>query len=96
MNIVKKKINLKLEALVGRRFNKTTLNAELTNIFGCKVNVSDTSTPDDELGDFNFLCGFDNKKLGIFGYVDIYFLKMRRKGHDGSNVYVTEVSIEFE
>jgi hypothetical protein len=85
-----------LKNLVGRRFNKETLEAKLSEIFGIKAKVEDISKDDDELSDFNYLTAFDNKDKGIYGYADIYFLPMRRTGFDGATFYVTEVGYEFE
>jgi hypothetical protein len=85
-----------LENLVGRRFNKETLEAKLSEIFGIEAKVEDISKDDDELSDFNYLTAFDNKDKGIYGYADIYFLPMRRTGFDGATFYVTEVGYEFE
>lgn len=89
-------IELALEDLVGQRFNKETLEAKLSEIFKKPITVEDTSKEDDELSDFNLLAGFDNEETEIFGYVDIYYLPMRREGFDGATWYVTEVAIEFE
>jgi hypothetical protein len=48
------------------------------------------------LADYNLLTLIDNKKTGVYAYVDIYYLKMRRKGFDDATIYITEVGIEFE
>jgi hypothetical protein len=85
-----------LEDLVGRRFNKETLEAKLSEIFGIEAKVEDISKDDDELSDFNYLTNFDIRAKGIYGYADIYFLPMRRTGFDGATFYVTEVGYEFE
>lgn len=88
-----------LEALVGKRFNKETLEAKLTELFEYPITLSDVSREDDELSDFNFLGGFDIKypnNVHLYGYFDVYFLKMRRAGWDDSDIYITEVAIEFE
>lgn len=89
-------IRVGLEDLVGARFNKESLEEKLTDIFGVPIVVEDISKEDDELADYNFLGGFDIPERELYGYFDIYFLKMRRPGFDGSDVYITEVAIEFE
>jgi hypothetical protein len=96
LTIPEKKIVKGLEALVGRRFNKASLEVELSKIFGHPATVEDISKEDDELADYNFLTNFDGDKTAIYGYADIYFLPMRREGFDGATFYVTEVSYEFE
>lgn len=89
-------IRVGLESLVGSRFNKESLEKELSEIFGTTIVVEDISKDDDELGDFNFIGSFDIPEKDLFGYFDIYFLKMRKPGFDGSDLYVTEIAIEFE
>ena len=91
-----KQIAKGLEALVGQRFNKASLEAELTRLFRQPTTVDDISKDDDELCDYNFLTGFDNEEKEIYGYADIYFLPMRKEGFDGACYYITEVSWEFE
>lgn len=89
-------IEVALEDLVGRRFNKETLEAKLSEIFGHPATVEDISKDDDELADFNLLSNLDNKEKDLYGYIDIYYLPMRREGFDGATWYITEVSYEFE
>ena len=89
-------LGIKLEDLVGRRFNKETLEAKLSEIFGQPITVEDISREDDELSDFNLLTEFGNADSELYGYVDIYYLPMRRAGFDEAVWYITEVSIEFE
>ena len=89
-------IRVGLESLVGSRFNKESLEKELTEIFGIEIVLEDISHDEDELGDYNFLGSFDIPERELYGYFDIYFLKMRRPGFDGADIYVTEVAIEFE
>lgn len=89
-------IRVQLEDLVGFRFNKKSLQKKLSEIFGAKIVLEDISNKEDELADYNFVGGFDIPEKGLYGYFDIYFLKMRRTGFDGSRIYVTEVAIEFE
>jgi hypothetical protein len=89
-------IHMALESLVFNRFNKESLEKELTEIFGVPIVVEDISREDDELADYNLLGSFDIPERELYGYFDIYFLKMRRPGFDGADIYVTEVAIEFE
>lgn len=88
-----------LEELVGKRFNKETLEAHLTEKFSYPITLEDISRDDDELADYNFIGNIDIKYpdgFHLFAYFDIYFLKMRRTGFDAADIYITEVSIEFE
>ena len=85
-----------LETLVGQRFNEETLNKRLSKIFEWDVKVEDTSKEDDELADYNFVFGFGDIDSELYGYGDIYFLKMRREGFDNTTFYVTEVNVDFE
>jgi len=89
-------IHVGLESLVGNRFNKESLEKELSEIFGTTIVVEDISRDDDELGDFNFIGSFDIPEKDLYGFFDVYFLKMRRPGFDDADIYVTEVAIEFE
>lgn len=89
-------IRTQLENLVHNRFTKETLEKQLTEIFGQTIVLEDISHDEDELGDFNFMGGFDVPEKDLYGYFDIYFLKMRRPGFDGADLYVTEVAIQFE
>jgi len=93
---LQKQVGQVLETLVGRRFNEETLNHRLTDIFQWDVKVEDTSKEDDELSDYNFVFGFGDIGSELYGYGDIYFLKMRREGFDGATFYVTEVNVDFE
>jgi len=86
----------RLKNLVGIRFNKKMLEEKLTEIFGKKVILEDISKEDDDLADFNFLGEFNIPKKELYGYFDIYYLKMRRPGFDGADFYITEIAIEFE
>ena len=89
-------IELALEHLVGKRFNKETLEAKLAEIFKQPITVEDISKDDDELADFNLLTNFDNEETNMFGYVDIYYLPMRRAGFDEAVWYITEIAVQFE
>ena len=89
-------IRVGLEDLVGARFNQKSLEEKLTEIFGIETVLEDISRDDDELGDYNFLGHFDIPEKELYGFFDFYFLKLRRPGFDGADIYVTEVAIEFE
>lgn len=93
---LQKQVGLLLEGLVGQRFNEQTLNKRLSKLFECEVKVEDISDKEDELVDYNFVFGFGNADSELYGYGDIYFLKMRREGFDGATFYVTEVNVDFE
>jgi hypothetical protein len=85
-----------LESLVGQRFNMETLNATLTSHFGEEIKAEIVNDDDEsnELSDWDIM--FDSLQPDTYGYFDIYVLKMRRPGFDGSEFYVTEVAYEFE
>ena len=85
-----------LETLVGQRFNEETLNKRLSDIFLWDVKVEDISDKEDELADYNFVFSFGDEDSELYGYGDIYFLKMRNEGFDGATFYVTEVNVDFE
>lgn len=93
-----KQINLyhKLENLSGLRFSIEKLNKHLTELCGEPIEVSDTtdSKDEDDVSDWNLLFNIKNEEL--YGYVDIYYLKMRKPGFDNDTIYITEVSVEFE
>ncbi len=85
-----------LENLVTKRFNLKTLNEVLSKEFGetieCEI-VNDDDESND-LSDWNIM--FNSEQEETYGYFDIYVLKMRRIGFDGSTFYVTEIGFEFE
>ena len=93
---LQKQVGLLLEGLVGQRFNEQTLNERLSKLFQWDVKIEDISDKEDELVDYNFVFGFGDVDSELYGYGDIYFLKMRREGFDGSTFYVTEVNVDFE
>ena len=96
MDKLQRQIATLLEELVGKRFNEETLNHRLTDIFQWEVKVEDISDKEDELSDYNFVFGFGDTDSELYGFGDIYFLKMRREGFDGATFYVTEVNVDFE
>jgi hypothetical protein len=86
-----------LEDLVGQRFNKETLEAKLAEIFKESITVEDISHDDDELSDFNLLTEFGTSDdAELHGFLDIYFLPMRRAGFDGATWYITEINVGFD
>lgn len=89
-------IELALEDLVGQRFNKETLEAKLSTIFKEPITVEDITKEDDELADHNLLFEFGRENNEVCGYVDLYFLPMRRAGFDGAIWYITEIAVQFE
>lgn len=84
----------KLEKLVNKRFNIITLNKELSDIFKEDIKAELLEDNPNELTDWNII--FNSCKDSSFGYFDIYVLKMRNKGYDNSDFYVTEIGYEFE
>ena len=94
---LEKQVGQVLETLVGQRFNEETLNKRLSDLFQWDVKVEDISDKEDELADYNFVFAFGkDEDSELYGYGDIYFLKMRREGFDGATFYVTEVNVDFE
>ena len=94
--LTKKKVIAILENLVSNRFTVKTLEEYLTREFAVPIKLEEISRKDDELGDYNLLGLLDIENKAIYCYFDIYYLKMRRKGFDGADIYITEVSYEFE
>ena len=85
-----------LESLVGQRFNMETLSKELSKAFDEEIEAEIVNDDDETntLTDWNIM--FNIEKEDIFGYFDIYMLKMRNSNLDGSTFYVTEVGYEFQ
>ena len=96
MNKLQKQIATLLEELVGKRFNEETLNHRLTDIFQWDVKVEDITDEESVIVDYNFAFEFGDADSELYGFGDIYFLKMRREGFDGATFYVTEVNVDFE
>lgn len=89
-------ISAKLEKLVHKRFNKETLEEELSKIFGGeKIHIELGQEDVDYLTDWNFM--FTSEQEDIGGDFDIYVLyhKEKRVGHDGATFMVTEVDCDF-
>jgi hypothetical protein len=85
-----------LENLVGKRFNLSTLNEVLSEQFDEVVKCEIVNDDDEEntLTDWDIM--FDSVKEETYGYFDIYVLKMRKPGFDGSTFHITEIGYEFE
>lgn len=85
-----------LESLVNNRFSIESLTAKVREIFNDDtIKIEDISREDEDvIVDYNLL--FSCEKEELCCYVDIYYLKMRNKGFDGSTMYITEIGCEFE
>ena len=93
-----------LEQLVHNRFSTESLNKKLSDFFGEPIEVENNTqariealdfTCDEDLpADYNLM--FNLEREDQYGYFDIYMLPMRRKGFDGSTMYITEVAYEFD
>ena len=84
-----------LKSLVHKRYSIESLKDILTEYFNELIELEYANEEvDNVLTDYNIM--FDSNNDETFGYFDIYVLKMRRKGFDGSDLYVTEVGYEFE
>ena len=96
MTTVQKEIAEQLENLVNERFNLETLNKELSKIFRVKVEAGFVDEENEaDLGDWNIMFNCEEED-DRYGYFDIYVLKMRNKGWDNADFYVTEVGYEFD
>ena len=82
-----------LESLVNQRFSIKELEKTLSKRFGTPIKLVDISRKDDELTNYNLIGNLDTKR--VFCDFDIYYLKLRRKGFDGANIYITEVAYDF-
>lgn len=87
------KIIIKLESLVGRRFNKKTLEQELSKIFKEEIHIQLGYEDVDNFPDYNYMFYSENKDYG--GDFDVYVLKHKHKDFLGNNLYVTEVGYDF-
>jgi hypothetical protein len=85
-----------LESLVHDRHSMDSLNKKLSEIAGETINVSDITSSKDEcdISDWNLL--FEIKDEELYGYFDIYYLKLRKPGYRDETMYITEISYEFE
>jgi hypothetical protein len=93
-----------LEGLLHKRYTMESLNEELTKFFNCKIEVynntqerldsKDFDCEEDLPADWNLMFNIEDGTEQS-GFYDIYMLPMRRKGFDGADMYITEVSWEF-
>lgn len=92
-----------LESLVHHRFSIEQLNEKLSKEFKENIEVynktqdyidRDEEDPDQVLCDYNLM--FNSENEDTYGYFDIYMLPMRKKSFDGADMYITEISYEFE
>jgi len=89
-----------LEKLVYGRESIESLNKKLSEHFGEKIEVENVSKSreeagdPDELVDYNLMFNSENEET--YGYFDIYILPMRREGHDGATMFITEIGWEFD
>ena len=90
-NITQKQTTDFLNNLVSKRYNKEKLNKALEDFFKQIIILEES---DSDCTDFNLMFNIENESE-VCGYYDIYFLKMRNKGHDDSDMYITEIGIEF-
>jgi hypothetical protein len=84
----------KLNTLVGTRHSIESLNVLLSNVFNEQIKVEDITDLDTQPSDYNLL--FESTNVDTYGFFDIYYLKMINKGFDDSDMYITEISYEFE
>jgi len=84
----------KINALVNTRQSIESLNVLLSQIFNEPIKVEDITDLDTQPFDYNLL--FESTNVDTYGFFDIYYLKMINKGFDGSDMYITEISYEFE
>lgn len=86
----------KLANLVHKRFNKESLEKELSNIFnGEEIHIELGCEDVDYLTDWNYMFSSEQDEIG--GDFDIYVLfhKDRRAGLDNATFMVTEIACEF-
>lgn len=92
MTPTQNKIRRQLNDLIHSRFNVSTLEKKLSNIFheDIKLELSDN----EDISDWNYIFESHNPFYG--GVFDIYFLKQQSVGFDKSDIYITEVNCEFD
>ena len=87
-------INNKLESLVGGRFTEEELNAKLSQLFGCAVEVQkyereECTKKELPFLDDQFICSIKNKQVNLQIDVDLYYIIDNSK-----NYYITETNFE--
>lgn len=83
----------KLENLVHQRFNKKTLEEELSKIFNENIEIELGYEDIEDLPDWNFMFASTNKYIG--GDFDVYVLMQKNKDNFNNTMYVTEVGYDF-
>lgn len=86
----------RLHSLLFRRFNKESLNRELSKLFEQEIQVCEMDYDDEWSCDWCFTFGTEGEISGVF---DLYFLKMREKpehNDDGLRFLITEYSYFFD
>jgi hypothetical protein len=86
---------VKLENIVGYRFNEMTLKQKLSEIFGEQVSMLEVDE-DGLVCDYEYTVGVSNEESEMYGYGSIYYLKMRESNDEDNTLYVTEVGYNFE
>ena len=83
-----------LEDLPTRRFTTNSLENELNTFFEYESTLDIDTELEDSDTDFRFLYSVPYEHLNVD--IDIYFLKMRTEGFDGSTYYITETSFAIQ
>lgn len=79
-----------IESLVHSRFTFSQLEKRLHEILGVSSDL--LSDVEQNATDYQFLMGIDQN--GLYGYIDIYYLKTRESLNDREAVYyITEVNV---
>jgi hypothetical protein len=96
LTLKQKKLVRDLESLVHDRHSIDSLNGKLSEFAGEPIHVCDVTSSKDECdtSDWNLL--FEIKDEELYGFFDIYYLKMRKPGYVGETMYITEISYQFE
>lgn len=84
---------LALENLVHKRFNKDSLEKELSKIFKEPITIELGCEDVDYLSDWNYMFSSENDEIG--GDFDIYVLKHKNTDIWGNTMFVTEINAEF-
>lgn len=86
----------RLHSLLFRRFNKESLNKELSKLFGQEIQVCEMDYDDEWSCDWCFTFGTEGEISGVF---DLYFLKMREQPEDNDDelrFLITEYNYFFD
>lgn len=88
-------INNKLESLVGGRYTEQSLNAKLSQLFGCKVETSEYDKEECVKRDLphldeQLLFPIENDTIGLQIDVDLFYLKDK-----ANNYYITETCFNY-